>query len=485
MTRMLRRYFIWPVLLMGCTSQGFCDFEESAPIVVLPSPDHYASGGDYGSIMVSLELDHPDVEQTGDYVGATAGGGSQVEVFRVALGPDLVEPIRSAQLQGICETEDQEDEESTCWERRPGVGLGYRSGWDDGEQCVAVGMGGHDRGSGVGFWCAMGTRHRREAFFLSSLNDHEILTMTHMIRPVERIFTGTEHSLQMLDGDAQAFDRVTWEAGDELPTQAHEVEALSTMETDAVPAGYLLAIGYPDERQVLIGSVASDDDGDGNAELTPAACISMDTIGFGSVVKLAELSPGSGPVLITGIAWGYRNEVSSPQVHIFELDLTVDPADVTCTTPDPTWSLGCDNQIAEDEGVDVNCDVDASGFGSALDVGNIDDTAALELVIGCPGANAQGFDAAGAGYVYRPATDGTAALQVLIDSGDSRDDDRLGSGVLVAPVGDRDEPVLAAPGDTRLLMFLCTGLGTEPPLWDSPYYTSNSLEDPRCRDPQR
>ena len=484
MTRTLRRYFTWVVLLMGCTSQPFCDFRDTAPIAVLPSPEHYASGGDYGSIMVPLHLDHPDVEEMGDYVGATAGGGSQVEVIRVALGDDLT-LSRSPQLQGICEAQDQEDEESTCWERRPGVGLGYRSTWDDGEQCVAVGMGGHDRGSGVGFWCAMGTRHRREAFFLSTLNDHEMLVMTHMLQPQERIFAGTNHSLQMLDASSQAFDRVVWDAGVVLPTQAHEVEALSTLETDAVPAGYLLAIGYPDEGKVLVGSVASDDDGDGNADLTPYACISMDTPGFGSVLKLAELTPGDAPVLITGISWGYRNEVPSPQVHIFDLDLTIDPADVTCTEPDPAWTIGCDNQIAEDEGVDLDCDVEQSGFGAALDVGNIDDTAALELVVGCPGATVDGFDSAGAGYVYRPATDGTAALQVLIDSGEQRADDCLGAGVLIAPVGNRNEPVLAAPGETRLLMFLCTGLGNEPPHWDSPYYTSNSLEDPRCRDPQR
>ena len=154
-------------------------------------------------------------------------------------------------------------------------------------------------------------------------------------------------------------------------------------------------------------------------------------------------------------------------------------------SPAPTWTLACDPTLAEVEGVD--CTVGESGFGAALDVGNIDDTEDLEVIVGCPGCEADGYEEAGAAFVYRPSSpiSGTDVLAVLVDSIEDRGNHRLGSGVLIAQVGDRPEPILAAPGVERLLMFLCTGVGDAPPLWDSPYSEGGSLEDRRCRRPER
>ena len=43
MARTIRRYFIWAVMLMGCSSQPFCDFHDTAPIIGLDVPDNVAS----------------------------------------------------------------------------------------------------------------------------------------------------------------------------------------------------------------------------------------------------------------------------------------------------------------------------------------------------------------------------------------------------------------------------------------------------------
>lgn len=486
MTRCLRRYLAWLVLLMGCTSQPFCDFHDTAPIVVLPIPDSYTSGGAFGSVMLPLRMNHPDTDQLGDYIAVTAGPGSQVEVIRVALSDELT-LTRSPPLSGICDNEAMGDELSTCYERRSGAGLAYRSTWEDGEQCLAVGMHGHDRGAGVGFWCALGTQHERgeEGFFMSTLGGLRVLTLSHLTAPAERIFIGTEHSLQLLDGSQRSIDRVVWASGGGMPTDEDDVTVMSAFVTNEVDAGYLLAIGYPAQRTVLIASVASDANGDDEAELTPHACISGSAPGFGSVIELTQLRPGGPVLLLTGIAWEFRDEVSNPEVGIYELDLREPPDTVTCASPEPWRTLACDPTLAEVEGVD--CSVDASGFGAAIDVGDIDDTEEFEVIVGCPGCTADGYDAAGAGFVYRPAApdDDTNVLAVLVDSIEDRGNHRLGAGVLMAQVGDRVEPVLAAPGATRLLMFLCTGLGTAPPLWDSPYSEGGSLEDQRCRSPER
>lgn len=491
MNRYARRYLVWLVLLMGCTSQPFCDFRDTAPIVVIPTPENYTGGGNYGSVMVPLFIEEEGQDEPNDYVAVTAGKNSQVEVVRLSRGEDL-DIVRSTRLSNICDDEDLDDERSTCYQRLPGAGLAYRSWWgnsltdpDRGEECVAVGMAGRDQAPGLGFWCAQGTRHQRQAFFLATPQRREVKTLGHVLRPEERLFVGTEEGLFLLDHEAVTLDRVIWEAGGDLPSQNAPVEVISTFATDAVDAGYLVALGFPEQGRVLVGSVASDDDADDNAVLTPYDCIAMDLAGFGSVVELNRLSPDGDPVLLTGIDWEHREEVPNPEVWIFDLELDGDPTDVTCRSPVPAHTLACDNSVAEDAGLDVDCEVQPSGFGAAISVGNIDDTPANEVIIGAPGARADGFDRAGAGYVFRPSVDGRNALAVLIDSVEERGGHRLGAGVLVAPVGGRDEVIMAAPGDLRLVMFLCTGVGNSAPLWDSPYDANASWEDRRCRNPER
>jgi hypothetical protein len=467
---------------MGCTSQPFCDFHDTAPIVVMPVPDNYLSGGSFGSVMIPLRMNHQDTDLLGDYVAVTAGPGSQVEVIRVALGDEMT-LARSPQLTGICDNDAVSDTDSTCYERRSGAGLAYRSTWEDGEQCLVVGMHGHDRDPGIGFWCALGMEHANEAFFLASIGDLPVLTLAYVTEPRERVFIGTERSLQVLEGDRHSIDSVTWESEDDLPADTEDVVVMATIESDEVDAGYLLAIGYPALQRVLIGSVS--DATEGSATLTPHACIASDVPRFGGVVELARLRPDGPVMLLTGFAWEDRQDVIDPAVAMYELELSEPPDTVTCESLAPTWTLACDPTLAEVEGVD--CTVGESGFGAALDVGNIDDTADLEVIVGCPGCEADGYEKAGAAFVYRPSSpiSGTDVLAVLVDSIEDRGNHRLGSGVLIAQVGDRPEPILAAPGVERLLMFLCTGVGDAPPLWDSPYSEGGSLEDRRCRRPER
>jgi hypothetical protein len=137
--------------------------------------------------------------------------------------------------------------------------------------------------------------------------------------------------------------------------------------------------------------------------------------------------------------------------------------------------------------VEFDCEGDGqnSGFGTSFDVGDLDDTPEYEVLVGSPGAQADGFDRAGAAFLFRPARDGADVLAALVDSGDDRQDAQLGAGVAIVPMGERAEAVVAEPGEISLLLFLCTGVGDEAPGWDSPLSRTNSLEDARCRYPQQ
>jgi len=489
MARTIRRYLIWLVMLLGCSSQDFCGFKDTAPIISLPVPENVASAYGWGTVLMPLSFEEGGVPK--DFIAAAGGPRSETDVFQLAVGDELAIE-RSVALSDICDRDAAlNDETSTCYERHAGAGLAFRSTWQDGQNCVVVGMAGHDRDPGVGFWCADGTRHLQDDRSFIPI-EHEVNTLAYVLSPVERVFAGTAHTLQLLDGDATSFFRVVWRDDPDLPRAGANIEALSTLEADEVDGGYLLAVGFPGEQQVLIGEVESPADGEEETEMVLHACIEMDEEGFGSVAKLARLGTSSPddpgpPMLLAGARWGYENRV--PAVYVFDLDLSVASEDVVCTPSTPTLTLECGPVSGDDTGVDtsadVDCTVDGSGFGAAVDVGNIDDTPEREVIVGCPGATADGYTRAGAAYIFRPTRNGADVLSVLIDSSEDRQEVQLGAGVAIAPAGIRAEPIVAGPGEGSLLMFLCTGVGDEPPTWDSPLNRSNSLEDARCRNLQR
>jgi hypothetical protein len=486
MTRDLRRFLPWLVMLVGCSSQPFCDFQDTAPIVALPVPDSANSAG-WGRVMVPMSFEENGVVR--DCVAAT-GPLSQTEVFQLAADGELsVE--RLANLSEICTRNDSEnDETSTCYQRHPGVGLALRSVWRTGESCIGVGMAGAESDAGIGFWCALGDRHLQDDRSFVPV-EFEVRAVASVAGPTERIFIGTERSLHVLEGDATEAVRALWPEEDRFPARGSAIDAVSAMqvETDEAATGQLVAVGFPelDTPAVLIGEVIPPAEGEETATLTPRACITVEEPGFGSVLKLARLEPGGPPVLLAGSLWSYEGR--EPAVHIFDLDLAAAPEDVACEQADPTLSLRCGPvsgaDPAPDPTVDVDCTGEGSGFGTSFDVGDLDDTPAYEVVVGSPGATADGFARAGAAFVFRPARDDADVLAALVDSGDERQDAQLGDGVAVVPVGDRAEPVIAEPGQSSLLLFLCTGVGDAAPGWDSPLSATNSLEDPRCRNPQQ
>lgn len=476
-------------MLVGCSSQPFCDFKDTAPIVSLPVPQNVASAYGWGTVLMPISFEEAGSPR--DYLAAAGGPRSQTDVFQIAAEGEL-NIVASPSLNSICDREASlDDESSTCYERHAGAGLAFRSTWLEGQSCIVVGMAGHEREQGIGFWCAEGERHVMEDRSFLDV-EYEVRTLAHVLAPIERVFIGTAHTLHMLDGDSDTIVQVNWRDDPELTPPGAAADTLSTLEADEVTAGYLLAVGFPDQRQVLIAEVESPLEGEEETEMILHGCIEIDEEGFGSMLKLARLGTASPtdpgpPVLLAGSRWGYDGRV--PAVHIFDLDLTGASEDVVCGPATPTMSLECGEVSGSDRGadttVDVDCSMTGSGFGTAVDVGNLDDTPEHEVIVGCPGATADGYGRAGAAYVFRPTRNGTDVLSVLTDSSEDRQEVQLGAGVAIAPAGDRSEPIVAGPGEGSLLMFLCTGVGDDAPEWDSPMSSSNSLEDPRCRSTQR
>ncbi len=468
-------------MLTACSSQQFCDFADNAPIIGLAVPSGVASPDGWGTVLMPVSFYEEDGAPR-DVIVAAGGPPSQTETIQLANDGEL-SVVTNTFLSTLCTREDREtNENSICWERHAGAALAFRSNWDTGQACVAIGFAGHELQGGLGFWCATGTNHLRELSLLEHTILHESTqAMTHVLEPVERMFVGTNRALYLLDGDSVALRHVQWDSEGDMPTDENSVEALSAMESDdGDDFEHLVAVGVPYRHAVLIGEVSSPETGEDDATLRPMACITGDEPDFGGVVLVTRLEPGGDPMLLVSARRGVEDRVDA--VHIFELELAADPSDVECLST-PVMSLRC-MEDADLAGADYSCDVNSANqlnFGAAFDVGNIDDTPEYEVVVGAPGATSDGFGQAGVAFVYRPVTDDTSPLVVLADSGEERQAAFLGAGVSLAPVGNRDEPILAAPGEESLLMFLCTGVGESPPEWDSPLDRGESLVDSRCR----
>lgn len=476
MARSIRRYVLWLFMLTGCSSQPFCDFQDTAPIIVLPVPDNVSGGYGWGSIMVPMSWEVEGNER--DHVAVAGGPGSQIEVFNLADGAEM-NVGNSQVLTAICDRDDADDEDSTCYDRLPGAGLAYRSRWDDGENCLAVGFAGHDSTpSGFAFWCANGTRHRRQSFLITL--EHEVRDLAHVLDPEERMFISTDRALYMLEGDATNVVRLLWDY-EGLPHQSGPMDDLSVMQTEESPNGHLVAIGFANDRSVVVAELYPPAEGESDGTLVPRACVTVDEPNFGTKVLLTALEPDGEPYLLAGSRWGTENRVDA--MHIFELDLSVAPEDVSCVSE--SWlTLSCPGEgEMPDDGSDIVCPSDdRTGFGTSFDVGDIDDTEEYELIVGCPGCEADGMREAGAAFVYRPLREGDEILAGLTDSGDGRGGAQLGVGVGIVEVGDRQEPLISAQGERTILMFLCTGVGDASPEWDSPTTEQGTFDDPRCRD---
>jgi hypothetical protein len=98
------------------------------------------------------------------------------------------------------------------------------------------------------------------------------------------------------------------------------------------------------------------------------------------------------------------------------------------------------------------------GFGTSLDVGDLDGDGDGEVLVGAPQMSVRGTANAGAVLVYDAEGDRPQLLtdQVFLSSAES--DDKLGSAIAAAHIEGRDVVVAGVPGSGRTAVFYCSNL---------------------------
>lgn len=514
----LKKYrLIFVSLFLYCSLQGFQELKEKANIKVITPEGSYTTTG-FGTVMSYIPEFNKKDGSIVDWLAVNTGGGSPTQSFKLKGDTDF--KYTGTHSSTICDIEEQGKETSDCYNSMPGSGIAYRSSWafsenDVGNNCIALGMPGNENLAGEGkisFYCLSGNGnfnttsfyYHIDGSYLKSPSDVKGFgkTLDYIFSPKgeypELLLIGGRGFAGVLSGERKL--KRDSESNTLMFPEKNETPNLRLMPQENIqiePTYGSIVKAYPIDNKkalVIVGEPQSQDNkGKGlYFFVTKQDASSPDEMEFVYCVKDLNNNFQKFPIALDI----YNAKLEEPTLtvtflasgdnkvyfyKITDLDLTSSPSQ--CESLDSLQKL---TELSCVDGKGVIC-TDNSLFGTSIEVGNLDDTLLPEIVIGAPGTEVDGKEEAGSVFIFQLSTneviDEVIDIEKVIILRDSspRVKAKLGINLLIAPVNGRNELFVGSDGDNRLLVFLCTGSGDNPPNWDSPYDRNGSLVDPFCR----
>jgi hypothetical protein len=451
-------------MLLACSSLDFLQYRENTGLYVVEKPDSYNTMK-FGTRIAASGDDNLD------YMAVSAGEGTSTLFYQLADGDKLVNI--TSDMQDFPDVLDSASEADA-----PGRGSGasltglpifaYNGKIEEG--CMAVGEPGKSQ---VTVWCS-----KSDGFYtLKSDGDHSRFgAITAPIRlgggTQFLLIVGAEKGFQVFSDAEGQYNRSTF-------------TGLKSGETTAALAGGRMIDTAGGEERVFVAAGTSSDGfgvslyqlnpqvGDANASFERKACLfSTSNSGFGGTITADDLDGDGSDELIVG-----ATSSASPfnnTVHIFDV------AAVTEAVAQANIGQDCididDGDIPilatlkpEDGDLDVQCDNEDCGFGSALTVGDISlDDDGPELIVGALKATVDGVSDAGAVYIYRGwerttkngvDTYGDVSLAGQVADSTPESGKEFGSAAAIAPMAGRNELLISATGEGKVFIAYCTGVG--------------------------
>jgi FG-GAP repeat len=225
----------------------------------------------------------------------------------------------------------------------------------------------------------------------------------------------------------------------------------------------VIAISQPSRERVIVATYDERLPGQLADKLRTRACLENPEpglAGFGKRLLVGDINDDGAPEVFAGIDPTDPDDHARGAASLFLFPGAALPAYDAERTDCASYSRP-PVRVACTEGVrDVRCE--ASGFGAALALGDVDGDGVKDLLVGAPNAEVGGQREAGAVWVIpgarrqdeRGGLDLDRATNLFVGSAGAQ----LGMTVTTLRTKDRDEPVAGAPGEARLFTFMCSAL---------------------------
>jgi hypothetical protein len=216
----------------------------------------------------------------------------------------------------------------------------------------------------------------------------------------------------------------------------------------------VIAVAQPSQKRVIIASYDEKAEGGPLDKFVTRACIdSPDAalVGFGARVVLGDIDDDGDPELFIGNDPADDQQRGRSGLYMYSgRGLPPGPALDSC----PPWGaeaekISCPNVSGLDCG--------DSAFGASIAVGDVNGDRRGDLIVGAPRATVNGVAEAGAAYVIPSSPSGLDGAQSIALTQPAAGAN-FGASVAALRTAGRDEPVIGAPGDGALYVFMCTEL---------------------------
>lgn len=424
------------LLSSGCNPLAFNDIEDEAPVIALTAPDGFGVPG-FGSRIATWEGSIGGVRVS--RLGVTAGVDSPYAVYA------FWDQTNELQATGGTLFDDCDEDNDMC-PLGSGSDLVGASNWRDDQMCVMVAG---SRDGAIRIQCETGGNIFETVRGMAGISLGESMAAFPSGDPLAVIALGAP-----TDGATGRVyilpDASTSPIGLDLGASgAGSGARLGDRLAAGRIAGGRALIATTATEQDLVVVAAVDRDLSGVVVAEVLLCLDSTEAGFGDAIWLGDVIEDGTPELFVG---GHgRVEMYSRLGSLAAgtgcMGGAAPPADRTFTCP---------------SSADVPCD-GMSNFGAAVTTGDFDGDGDGDVLIGAPNVTVDGKMNAGAAFIFPGADPNPAGAATLVVS-DPKNNEVLGSEVaavtsLIGRPGERDEPVVAAPGNDVVYVFLCSGLG--------------------------
>jgi hypothetical protein len=226
----------------------------------------------------------------------------------------------------------------------------------------------------------------------------------------------------------------------------------------------VIAISQPSHERVIVATYDASLDGESGDKLRTRACLHNPApalVGFGKRLLVGDIDDDGAPEIFVGIDPTDAEHRASGRSAVYMYRGAGLPSASEAQSDCPPFAGEPQEVSCTSEGSDPGVRCEASGFGAALAIGDVDGNGIGDLLLGAPYAEVHGERNAGAVWII-PGRRGAASPLDLGRTtavyGSGRASALLGMSIATLRTDGRDEPVAGAPGEARLYTFMCSAI---------------------------